>query len=1158
MKKLFFTMATLAASLWSGTVAEAQTAAYFASASGPYGAAGNNSGLNIGQEFTVANTNIQVFSLGVYDFGGDGLKAAHNVILFSNQTVLASVTVPAGTNTTLTKGFRFVPLTNPVTLSPGTYSVVAYQMNGTANNSDGYGDTATATHNGFEGTFNLQHVQTIFEFTTSTSAYPGTGGGGLGTSAANLAGASFTYSDPGATTIAYTADPNSAELGSAANNSGLNIGHTFTVSGGGITVFQLGVFDYQGNGLAAAHDVTLFTNQTALASVNVPAGTAAPLGNGFRFAPLATPLTLPAGNYSIIVYQMNGGSTSDPYCEGNVSGFNAGGNVSDAGYSPYVFDGNGTPEYPTGGALENFAVCSFTYTNVFSPPLVTEQSVTNVTVFTGVAPTFSVVVAGFPSVFTYQWYLNGSTLIAGATNATYTPGTVALADSGKEFSCTVANGGGLTNTTPIKLTVMAAPTQKYPTTIIADHPLNYWRLDEGPDNGAGNDGVICNDYLGGADGIYTNTVLDQPGCLANDPDTAATFGSVSAGVGYVGNIYAVDFATTGDAAFSVEAWVNGVAGQADTGIVCKGYGLQEQFCLDTGGTGDAFRFYVRDAGGTAHLASGTNAPDGNWHHLIGVCDTANGHVTLYVDGNLSGSGSITPHAGIESTAVPMAIGARQSGNNTAFDWQFAGSIDEVAIYGTALSSNQVLNHYYAAGIAATIPQSPTNTTASEGGSATFSAVAAGTPPLSYQWYDVTAGTPGTPLNAATNATLVLNNTTTGQSGNEYLVVVTNLFGSATSTVAQLTVVTGPPVIQTDVPLLTLAYAGRNVTIPAQAGGTLPLDYQWQLNGTPLTDGPHVIGSRSNVLTLVNVQPDQSGAQYQLVVTNAQGGPVTSSVGTLQVLTVPTFNTNGAGWGLNGSPSPATLSQNVLTLTDGNGGEATSCYFSYPLYIGGFQASFTYQDVTGGGADGVAFILQNSPAGTAAVGGAGGGLGYSGVTPSAALLLNVYQTAGIGFGTNGTGAGSYAGTAPVSIANGDPINVSLTYVQPLLEVTLTDATTLAAFSTNFNVGSLPAILGSDTAYVGFSGGDGASTSVQTITDFAYTPMIPLTVQAAGSATVSLAWPAAVGGYSAQYRTDLSSGDWQNLTNAVNQVNGQYQITVSPAAQKSFYRLVLTAQ
>jgi hypothetical protein len=109
-----------------------------------------------------------------------------------------------------------------------------------------------------------------------------------------------------------------------------------------------------------------------------------------------------------------------------------------------------------------------------------------------------------------------------------------------------------------------------------------------------------------------------------------------------------------------------------------------------------------------------------------------------------------------------------------------------------------------------------------------------------------------------------------------------------------------------------------------------------------------------------------------------------------------------------------------------------------------------------------------------------------------------------------------------------------------------------------VGSLPAILGSDTAYVGFSGGDGASTSVQTITDFAYTPMIPLTVQAAGSATVSLAWPAAVGGYSAQYRTDLSSGDWQNLTNAVNQVNGQYQITVSPAAQKSFYRLVLTAQ
>jgi len=1157
MKKMFLTMAALAAFTWLGASAGAQTAAYFASGSGPYGGAANNSGLNIGQTFAVASTNIQVLSLGVYDYAGDGLKASHSVILFSNHTAIASVTVPAGTNAILANGFRFAPLTSPVNLLPGTYSVVAYQMNGTANNSDGYGDTSSATRNGFNGTFNLLHTQTIFEFSSSPSAYPGTGGGGLGTSAANLASASFTYKDSSTTTIAYTADPSSAQKGSAANNSGLNIGHNFTVTGSGIAVYQLGVFDYQGNGLASSHDVTLFTNQTALATVTVPAGTDAPLANGFRFAPLDTPLTLPAGNYSIIVYQMNGGSSSDPYCEGNVSGFTVGGNVTDTGYSPYTFDGNGTPEFPAGGALENFAVCSFTYSNVLSLPLVAAQSATNVTVFAGAAPILSVVAAGFPPVFTYQWYLNGSALIAGATNATYSPGKVTLADSGKKFVCTVANSGGITNTAPIKLTVVAAPAITYPATIIADHPLNYWRLNEGPDDGAGNNGVICNDYLGGDAGVYMNTVLGQAGFSAYDSDTAATFGSFASANSYVGNIFAVDFSTASDAAFSVEAWVNGTAGQGFTGILCKGVGLQEQFCLDTGGSGDAFRFYVRDAGGTAHLASGTGTMDGNWHHLVGVCDTVHSLVALYVDGNLSATGSITPHTGIKSSTEPMAIGARQSGAGTGYDWQFDGSIDEVAVYGTALSSTQVLNHYYAAGIAPSFPQPPANVTASEGGPATFNAIVVGTSPLSYQWYDVTAGTPGTLLNGATNSTLTLNGLTTSQNGNLYLVVVTNLFGTATSASAQLTVVTGPPVIQVDIPQQTVVYAGRNAAISVQAGGTLPLYYQWQFNGTPLTNGANVAGSQSSVLTLLNVQPGQAG-EYQVAVTNLQGGPAYSSIGLLQVITVPSFNTNGAGWALNGSPSTATIDQNLLTLTDGNTSEAKSSYFSYPLYIGGFQASFTYQDTTVGGADGIAFVMQNSPAGTAAVGTTGGGLGYSGITPSAALLLNLYGTVGIGFGTDGNGTGSYSSTAPVDISNGDPIDVMVTYAQPLLNVTLTDETTLATFSTSYTVGSLPEILGTNTACVGFTGGDGLSTSVQTISNFAFTPIIPLAVQAAGSGTVSLAWPASAGGYSAQYRTDLSTGDWQDVTNAVTQVNGQNQIIISPAAQKSFYRLVLTAQ
>jgi hypothetical protein len=92
--------------------------------------------------------------------------------------------------------------------------------------------------------------------------------------------------------VGYFADPHITVYGGAsgANGNHLNIGNTFNVSGGGITVYQLGAFDWQGDGLASSHIVTLFSNQIALASVTVPAGTAAPLNDGFRFEPLTMPV----------------------------------------------------------------------------------------------------------------------------------------------------------------------------------------------------------------------------------------------------------------------------------------------------------------------------------------------------------------------------------------------------------------------------------------------------------------------------------------------------------------------------------------------------------------------------------------------------------------------------------------------------------------------------------------------------------------------------------------------------------------------------------------------------------------------------------------------------------------------------------------------------
>ena len=59
------------------------------------------------------------------------------------------------------------------------------------------------------------------------------------------------------------------------------------------------------------------------------------------------------------------------------------------------------------------------------------------------------------------------------------------------------------------------------------------------------------------------------------------------------------------------------------------------------------------------------------------------------------------------------------------------------------------------------------------------------------------------------------------------------------------------------------YEGQTVNFFAGAGGTSPLDYQWQFDGTNLA------GATTTSLTLTNVQTGQAGV-YSLVVSNVAG------------------------------------------------------------------------------------------------------------------------------------------------------------------------------------------------------------------------------------------------------------------------------------------------
>src|SRR5256714_1549714 len=129
-----------------------------------------------------------------------------------------------------------------------------------------------------------------------------------------------------------------------------------------------------------------------------------------------------------------------------------------------------------------------------------------------------------------------------------------------------------------------------------------------------------------------------------------------------------------------------------------------------------------------------------------------------------------------------------------------------------------------------ISTQPASQTVTAGQTATFTVVATGTAPLSYQWRKS-----GTAISGATAPTYTTPATTSADSGAQFTVVVTNTAGSVTSNAATLTVNASAtaPSIPTQPASQTLA-VGQTATFTVVATGTAPLSYQWQKNGTAIT------------------------------------------------------------------------------------------------------------------------------------------------------------------------------------------------------------------------------------------------------------------------------------------------------------------------------------
>ncbi|HBB87033.1 MAG TPA: hypothetical protein DC047_05410, partial [Blastocatellia bacterium] len=181
--------------------------------------------------------------------------------------------------------------------------------------------------------------------------------------------------------------------------------------------------------------------------------------------------------------------------------------------------------------------------------------------------------------------------------------------------------------------------------------------------------------------------------------------------------------------------------------------------------------------------------------------------------------------------------------------------------------------------AAAVTVNPTDQTACEGGSVTFTAASSGFPPPTVQWQVSSGGGPFTDIPGATSNTLTFT-ANISQDGNKYRAVFTNAGGSATSSAATLTVNSAPTV--TTNPTDATVCAGAIASFTAAANGKPAPSVQWQVSigGGPFANLP---GETNNTLSFT-ASAAQNGNKYRAVFSNTCGSANT---------TAATLTVNGA-------------------------------------------------------------------------------------------------------------------------------------------------------------------------------------------------------------------------------------------------------------------------
>ena len=167
----------------------------------------------------------------------------------------------------------------------------------------------------------------------------------------------------------------------------------------------------------------------------------------------------------------------------------------------------------------------------------------------------------------------------------------------------------------------------------------------------------------------------MPGLLAHSTDTAVAFNNAS----YDGRVTTQYLYGLAGSKVSAETWVNYTGATGVDQLVSRGYASNGGWALlltRTSGVQQAQFVVVK--GGVKYAATANVTP--GKLHLVGTYDGAT--VRLYVNGTLAGTRAL---AGAPLTATANAMLAGTLVDNV--------TLDEAAVYDTALSASQVQTHY---------------------------------------------------------------------------------------------------------------------------------------------------------------------------------------------------------------------------------------------------------------------------------------------------------------------------------------------------------------------------------------------------------------------------------------------------------------------------------